>query len=266
MTDGERGQVAGSAAEVYEEFFVPALFGAWPRIVLNEAEVGSGHRVLDVACGTGVLARQALARIGQTGKVVGLDPNPGMLAVAQGKEPAIDWQQGVAEAMPFETDTFDRVVSQFGMMFFTDPGLALREMARVLVPEGKVSIAVWSSLEDTPGYADMVDVLDDLFGQEAADELRAPYIMGDPGELEAQVAQVFPDVTVTRHDGVARFDSIEAWVHTDIRGWTLSEMIDDDQHAALLDEAKRRLSRFTNDAGEVEFSAPALIATARAVG
>lgn len=266
MTQSERGQVAGSAAEVYEEFFVPALFGPWPRIVLDEAEVGSGHRVLDVACGTGVLARQARARVGQTGKVVGLDPNPGMLAVAQDKEPAIDWQQGVAEAMPFETNAFDRVVSQFGLMFFTEPKQAIEEMARVLAPEGRISIAVWASLEDTPGYAAMVDLLDDLFGAEAGDSLRAPYVMGDPGTLEAVVAQVFPDAAVTHHDGVARFESIEAWVHTDIRGWTLSEMIDDDQYAVLLDEAKRRLSRFTTDTGEVEFSAPALIATARAVG
>jgi ubiquinone/menaquinone biosynthesis C-methylase UbiE len=266
MTHAERGQVASSAAEVYEELFVPALFGAWPRIVLDEAGVGSGHRVLDVACGTGVLARKALARVGQTGKVVGLDPNPGMLAVAQDKEPAIDWQQGVAEAMPFETDVFDRVVSQFGLMFFTEPKQAVEEMARVLAPEGRISIAVWASLENTPGYADMVDLLDELFGAEAGDALRAPYVMGDPDDLEELVSSAFPDVRVIRHEGVARFKSIEAWIHTDIRGWTLSEMIDDDQYAALLDEAKQRLSRFTNDTGEIEFSAPALIATARAVG
>lgn len=265
MNESDRGQVAASAAEVYEKFFIPALFGQWPSIVLDEADVDQGHRVLDVACGTGVLARQALARVGATGRVAGLDPNPGMLAVARSQAPEIEWAQSVAEEIPFDSDAFERVVSQFGMMFFTDPTLALREMARVLAPGGRVSIAVWASLGDTPGYSAMVDLLDDLFGVEAADALRAPYVMGDPGELEDMVAQVFPDVTVEQHDGVARFASIDAWVHTDIRGWTLSEMIDDNQYETLLEEARRRLARFTDDTGGVEFSAPALIASARSV-
>ncbi|HEX6285924.1 MAG TPA: methyltransferase domain-containing protein [Acidimicrobiia bacterium] len=265
MSESDRGQVAGSAAEVYEEFFVPALFGVWPRIVLEEAQVGAGHRVLDVACGTGVLAREALVRVGETGEVVGLDPNAGMLAVARDREPAIDWEQGVAEDLPFESATFDRVVSQFGMMFFTDPEKAIEEMARVLSPNGRIAVAVWASLEETPGYAAMVDLLEDLFGHRAADALRAPYVLGDPVAFEKLVGAVFPEVRVTCHEDVARFESIDAWVYTDVRGWTLSEMIDDGQYAVLLDEAKRRLSRFRNEIGRVEFPAPALIATARAV-
>ena len=262
MTDNDRGQVATAAAQIYEEFFVPALFGAWPETILDAAEVGPGHHVLDVACGTGVLAREALARVGTIGRVVGLDPNEGMLGVAREKESAIDWRKGVAEAIPFETDVFDRVVSQFGMMFFTNPKGAIEEMARVMTPGGTMALAVWSSLEDTPGYAAMVQLLDDIVGREAADALSAPYVMGNPEALEALVAHVFPDVTVTRHEGIARFDSIDAWVHTDIRGWTLSEMIDDEQYAALLAEARRRLGRFTDETGCVTFSAPALVATA----
>jgi SAM-dependent methyltransferase len=262
----ERGQVATSAAEVYEEFFVPALFGAWPKIVLAEAAVGSGHRVLDVACGTGVLARQAMSQVGEDGTVVGLDANAGMLAVAKRMEPQIEWKLGIAEDLPFANRSFDRVVSQFGLMFFTDPHRAITEVARVTKAEGRVAIATWASLEETPGYADLVDLLDQLFGDEAAAALRAPYLMGDPFDLESVVASALPDAQVTRHDGVARFESIDDWVHTDIRGWTLSEMIDDAGYARLLGEARRRLARYTDENGRVAFSAPALIATASGVG
>lgn len=262
MTNDDRGQVAESAAEVYEEFFVPALFGAWAQRVLDATEVGAGHRVLDVACGTGILARAAVGRVGESGEVAGLDPNPGMLAVARRLAPTVSWETGVAENIPFADATFDRVVSQFGMMFFTDREAALGEMQRVLAPGGVIGIATWASLEQTPGYAAMVELLAELFDDETANALRAPYVMGDPDELSRLVSKVFPDTVVTRHPGTARFESIDAWIHTDIRGWTLSDRIDDDQYAILLREARQRLKQFTDEAGRVTFPAPALVATA----
>ncbi len=168
INESERGQVVAAAADVYEEFFVPALFGAWPDRVLDAGGVAAGDRVLDVACGTGVLARAARKRLGESGEVVGLDPNPGMLTVAQRLEPGVTWQPGVAEELPFGDDSFDRVVSQFGMMFFTDAEQAVAEMARVLVPGGSVAVAVWASLEETPGYLAMVGLLADLFDRDTS--------------------------------------------------------------------------------------------------
>ena len=110
MRESETGQVTRSAAEVYEEFFVPALFEQWADRMVDAAAIESGHRVLDVACGTGVLALAAANRAGP-GAVVGLDVNVGMLAVARRKAPGIDWRQGRAEALPFDDESFDRVVS-----------------------------------------------------------------------------------------------------------------------------------------------------------
>lgn len=71
-----------------------------------------------------------------------------MLAVARQLEPAVDWREGFAESLPFPDESFDAVVSQFGLMFFTDRRQALREMLRVLVPGGRLAVAVWDSLEN----------------------------------------------------------------------------------------------------------------------
>ena len=260
-TDAERGQVTASAAEVYEEFFVPALFGQWAAPVLDAAGVGVGHRVLDVGCGTGVVARAARPRVGATSTVTGIDVNAGMLRVAQRVDPAVSWREGGAEALPFDDGSFDRVVCQFALMFLADRAAALREMARVLAPGGRVAIATWSSADRSPGYAAMIALLDRLFGAEAADALRAPFCLGDPGELRSLVGEAFPDVEVAEHDGVARFASIDAWVLTDVKGWTLADMIDDDQLAHLLTEARTALRELVAADGTVSFPAPALLAT-----
>jgi SAM-dependent methyltransferase len=180
MDASQQGQVTRSAADIYEEFFVPALFAAWPGPVADAAGIGPGQKVLDVACGTGVLAREAASRVRPGGTVTGLDRNDGMLAVARRKAPEIEWRQGEAEALPFPDGRFDAVVSQFGLMFFEDRVLALAEMWRVLGPGGRLAVAVWDALERTPGYAAMTALLQRLFGARIADALRAPYCLGDP--------------------------------------------------------------------------------------
>src|SRR5215203_8468 len=120
MDDTSTGQVTRSAADVYEEFFVPALFQDWTARVADAARLASGQRVLDVASGTGALTCEAAQRLGLGGSVTGLDRNEGMLAVARRKAPNIEWRQGLAESLPFANATFDAVVSQFGLMFFKD--------------------------------------------------------------------------------------------------------------------------------------------------
>jgi SAM-dependent methyltransferase len=117
MAEPERWQVSTDAAEVYESCFVPAIFGAWASPVADAAGIRRGNKVLDVGCGTGVLAREALRRVGQEGQVVGLDLNEGMLAVAARSEPNIAWRRGDA-ASSFRDASFDVVVSQFALMYF----------------------------------------------------------------------------------------------------------------------------------------------------
>lgn len=213
MSEHERGQVAASAAEIYEQFFVPALFIDWPSHVLAAAEVRAGHRVLDVACGTGILARAAERVVGGSGAVVGVDINGGMLAVARSKSATIAWKNGAAESLPFDAASFDRVVSQFGLMFFQDRAKAVSEMLRVVCPGGRVGGAVWASLDATPGYATGAEVLRDLFGSEVAKSIEAPYCLGDTHALKALFAEAgVEEVSVRTVTGKARFSSVESWI------------------------------------------------------
>src|SRR5262245_6446130 len=93
-----------SHAEAYERIVVPALYAPLAEDLLNRAAPRPGEWVLDVACGTGIVARRAARRVGPMGRVVGVDPNPGMLAVARGaaaaEGAAIEWRQGRGEALP----------------------------------------------------------------------------------------------------------------------------------------------------------------------
>jgi ubiquinone/menaquinone biosynthesis C-methylase UbiE len=263
MNDTAQGQVTGNAAEIYEAFFLPALFREWAPRVAEAARLAPGDKVLDVACGTGVLANEAARRVGPGGSVAGLDRNEGMLAVARRKAAGIDWRQGLAEKLPFADGSFDAVVSQFGLMFFEDRVAALKEMGRVLRPGGRLAVAVWDALDRSPGYAAMAALLQRLFGERIANELRAPFVLGNTKALRA----LFEEAGITRVeirtlDGTARFPSIESWVHTDVKGWTLADLIDEAQYQTLLQEAKRELQRYAQPDGTVTFAAPAHIVTA----
>ena len=260
---GDTGQVTRSAAEIYDELFPPAIFNEWAPRVAELAGVGSGMRVLDVACGTGVLSLVAADLVKPDGSVVGLDLNAGMLDVARRKAPFIDWHEAPAEAIPFEDATFDAVVSQFGLMFFQDKALAIQEMLRVLRPAGNLAIAVWDSLENVTGYAAAVQLLSRLFGDSAAESLRAPYSLGDVQNLSSLFSDAgVPDIKITTLEGKARYPSIRYWMEADIRGWTLADVLDDEQFELLVSEAETEFARFVTNDGTVEFRNPAHIVTA----
>jgi SAM-dependent methyltransferase len=257
----EWGQVNRDAAEVYEELFVPALFEQWAGRVVDAARVRPGQRVLDAACGTGVVARELARRVGDQGRVVGIDRNEGMLAVASRKAPGVDLRHGRVEALPFDAETFDAVCCQFALMFFEDRLAAIHEMLRVSRRGGRVAVAVWASLASSPGFAAEVDLLGRLFGEPAADALRAPFALGDVETLRALFAEAgAPNVQIETHDGTARFPSIRSWMFVDARGWTLADLIDDAGVERLVGEAERELGRFVTADGTVAFPAPAHIA------
>jgi ubiquinone/menaquinone biosynthesis C-methylase UbiE len=260
MNDIIRGQVNVSAAEIYDQFYLPALFEEWTERVLQAARIVPSQSILDVACGTGVLTLAAAETAGPAAGVIGLDINQGMLAVAQKKSTSIEWKYGRAENLPFPDDHFDAVISQFGLMFFDDRRAAIREMLRVLKPGGRIAVAVWESLDKTPGYAAVTNLLQRLFDDQAADALRAPYVLGDKKVLQSLFSGAgIGNLEIRTYPGKASFPSLESWMYTDVKGWTLNGLIDQDQYELLLAEAENELQMFIGETGEVSFDSPAII-------
>jgi SAM-dependent methyltransferase len=255
-------------AEIYDEKFVPALFAQWGPVVTKAAGVAPGQAVLDVACGTGALGLAAAAVVGRDGKVVGLDANPEMLAVARRKSGEIEWRQGMAESLPFEDASFDAVMSQFAMMFFDDRARALAEMMRVLKPGGGLAVAVCGAVETSPGYAAFAKLLDRLFGAEVGEAFRAPFVLGDPEELgRIAAAAGIEGASVREQIGSVRFRTIAELVATERACvWTLGGLLDQGQFELLLRESEEALKPFTDEDGMVCFDMPALILTARKKG
>ncbi len=251
-------------AEIYDECFVPALFRQWGPVVGATAGVAPGHTVLDVGCGTGALTVAVAEMARPDGTVVGLDPNPEMLAVARRQPGNITWVEGRAEALPFEDASFDAVVSQFAMMFFEDRPLALREMMRVLKPGGRMAVAVCDALDRSDGYAAFADLLRRLFGQEVASAFASPFILGDAELLHNICVEAdLSDARIDRHQGEVSFDSIASMVSTERACvWTLGGVLDDAQFERLTVEAEDALRAFRRADGRMSFSMPALILTA----
>ena len=117
---------------------------------------------------------------------------------------------------------------------------------------------MWDRLDHNRGYARLATLVEELFGSDAADAIRVPFQMGDPETLLGLATTALADPTVTRHPGVARFDTVQAWVHTEIRGWTLADTIDDHGFATLLDAAQDQLSDLVTNSG-VAFDVSALV-------
>jgi ubiquinone/menaquinone biosynthesis C-methylase UbiE len=185
----ESWQVETHAAQRYEDVLVPTLMAVWAPHLIDIAGIQPGDRVLDVACGTGIAAATAAERAGPSGSVVGLDLNPAMLAVAQKLRPGIEWRHGDAMELPFSDASFDRVICQFGLMFFPDRHAALLEARRVLRPGGVLAIATWAAIELSPLYMREADIVERLAGPEAAAIVRAPFVLPDPAGLERMLSK-----------------------------------------------------------------------------
>ncbi len=255
-----------ATAAAYEELLVPALFRQWADQLANTAEIDETSSVLDVACGTGVLARAVASREGFTGSVTGLDPNPGMLAVARRSAPDIDWRRGTAEALPFPDETFDIVVSQFGLMLFTSPRAALQEMSRVLRSGGDLLVAVFDSLGTMPAYEAMADVFERSVGRSVGEALRFPFSMGDTEELYSLfLTSGVPNPVITTHRGTARFSSPRHMVLSDVRGWFpfAGIQLADETIESVVNEAESALRPFRTSRGTVRFDVSVHIVRAR---
>ena len=142
---------------VYDEIMVPRMFEPWGNVLLDELALAPGEAVLDIATGPGTIARLAAARVGPSGRVVGCDLSPAMLAIARGKPPIpgaapISYIECSADALDVPSDSVDAVTCQQGLQFFPDRPAALAEMRRAARGGARLGIAVWGPIEQTPPY------------------------------------------------------------------------------------------------------------------
>ena len=130
-------------------------FRPWGNVLLDTVCPTPIERVLDVGCGTGIVARLVRERCGPATRITGIDLNPDMIAVARSIAPEIAWHQGDALQLPFPDATFDLVLCQQGLQFFRDRAAAAREMRRVLSDGGRVALSTWRPMAENPLFCEL---------------------------------------------------------------------------------------------------------------
>jgi ubiquinone/menaquinone biosynthesis C-methylase UbiE len=249
-----------------------STFGnAWAQVLVQLAAPTEGDRVLDVACGTGAVARYAAPLVGSTGCVVGLDLNPGMLSIARGMPGAeaisIKWREGNATALPFPNASFDLVCCQQGLQFFPNKAAALREMFRVLGPTGRLVLAVWRGLEHQPFYTALIEALERYVGPQAAASLQAAFTLAQAAELRALLAEAgFRNIRIRITSRLTRYPSLPEFVLGYVSGTPMAGAVaalDEATRAAMVEHVCSRLRGYVDDDG---MAAPweAHLATAQA--
>jgi len=243
MPPPEQWQLSGNAAELYERYAVPYFLGPWVPALVECAALQPGERVLDVACGTGVVARLAAQKVGTTGHVTGLDLNPGMLAVArslpQPPGAPIIWIECSVVAMDVPDASCDVVLCQQGLQFFPDRPAALREMHRVLVPGRRVVLSVWS--KESPYSTAVTNAVGQHVSAEAAARIKAPQALADAGDsalYRLMVEAGFAGVTIHSRTMITRLPVPEEFVL-----WHLAAMPVAAEVAALREDARTALVR-----------------------
>jgi SAM-dependent methyltransferase len=200
-----------SFPEMYERWLVGPLFRPFAEDLLARVEPAPGDRVLDVACGTGIVARLAKERLGERSQVVGIDVSGPMLEVARTIAPSVDWREGNAASLPVAAgEKFDVVYCQQGLQFFAAPEDATREMRRVLAAGGRLAVATWLGLEENPIFADLHRVAERRLG--AIEDKR--YALGDANAVKRLLAVAgFGDVEVARVSRTIRLGDAAVFVN-----------------------------------------------------
>ena len=191
-------------AAIYERFLVAPLFQPWAAVMVARAAPASGERVLDVACGTGIVARTVRARLGSAVSIVGVDLSPAMLAAARQAAPDIDWREGNATNLPLAPgEQFDVALCQQGLQFVSDKPAAAREFRRALADGGRLAVATWRPDEEIPMFRQLREVAEAHVG--AISDVRHSF--ADAEALASLFTEAgFNDVTVQTVSDTTRFD------------------------------------------------------------
>ena len=249
----ETFQITLAQAEAYEALFVPALFAQWAPDLIDIARVSPGQRVLDVACGTGVVARAAAGRVGPAGAVFGVDLNPAMLEVAARTRQDVEWREADAADLPFGDGVFDAVLCQSAVFFFPDVPAALAEMRRVVRPGGKVAVQTYACVQDQPAFRLLEESVVALAGEEARSLIDTYWSQGDLSILCKTLSKSGLDIVETRTTlGTAIYGSVENLIEIEVKGTPLADRLSDDQISEILAESTEVFAKFLTPAGQLE--------------
>ena len=232
--------------------------------VLTAARLMPGQRLLDLASGPGLLARDARDRVGDSGLVIASDISEGQLACC----PDLHRVAADGEALPFAARSIDRVLCGLGLMFFPDEQAALKEIRRVLRPDGRLALSVWGSAREVPLVETALSCMRRLL---PAPKVARPSIFrfGDAGELNRRLASAdFCDIEVRPFSLTSRFsDAGSYWQgFLDLAGGaaeSLSRLPAEKQQALAVAVADDLAPYATEDG--YRLTSTVLIATARPV-
>lgn len=260
MAEQERWQVSGSAAEKYDRF-VASWFEPWAAHLVADAGLQPGWRVLDLACGTGIVTRAAAPVIGPEGEIIASDLNEGMLVEAQ-RHPvvgaSVEWRTADMTDVPLPDDHVDAVMCQQGLQFVPDKAAAVAEMYRVLRPGGVAAVSVWSHLDDNPYLAALTAGLERHLSPEAGASMAAPCGFGDPDELrELFVAAGFSEVVVSTTQRDREPTPAAEAIAGNLAALPIADQVaamSESDRAAMLDDMLESLDAFIDDG---QLTAPA---------
>ncbi len=255
----ETFQITLEQAEAYEELFVPALFAQWAPMMVDLAGLDTGHRVLDVGCGTGVASKAAMDRVGPTGSVVGLDLNPAMLEVASRTRADIEWRHGDAAELPWADAAFDAVLCQSAVFFFPDVDAAVFEMARVVEQGRRVVIQSYAALADQPGFQELDAVVRRIAPGDAVELMDIYWSQGDLTRLGLTVTRAGLELVESRTVlGTVLYGSVENMIEVEVKGTPLVDRISDAQIERILSEAEDLFSGYLDSEGRLAMPIRAL--------
>lgn len=256
METAESGfQLADAGPGAYERYMVPVHCETRARDLLDRVHPEPGEHVLDVACGTGVVSRQAARRVGDLGRVVGVELNPAMLEVARQVstyyEP-IEYREGDASSLPVRDGEFDIAVCQHAIMFFPDRDASVREMHRALKPNGRVGVSVFRSAELNPGFGYLITALERHAGPDAADFMRSPFVMESVEQMRALFQQAgFEAITVINRVETLRYPSVAHLVRYETLNIADPALHSRETQEAIVGEMSTLVASYIDDNGVV---------------
>jgi ubiquinone/menaquinone biosynthesis C-methylase UbiE len=188
---GSGAGFSGSVPGFYDRYLGPVLFEPYAVDLVSRLPAGDRLRVLEIACGTGIVTKRLRESLGESATLVATDLNEAMVSYARAavSAPGIDWQQGDAQELGFDDGAFDVVVCQFGLMFLPDKVQGFREARRVLASGGVFLANVWHSLEANPVAAAIHTTVARLFPADPPRFLETPYGYHDAARIRADMAE-----------------------------------------------------------------------------